>query len=206
MADTVQKSQRRHGLESVIGSLPGSESSGSMQLHVSAPRTQINLRGDASKETFVAAVAAVLEQALPLTANTCTSAAQRIYWLGPNEWLICSESADAHTLLKKLHAALAGEVYALTDVSAGQVRLQLSGDAARHVLARGCTLDFDPAVFGPGQCAQSGLAKATVLIALHDDTPCFEIMVRRSFADYVLRWLNHAGREYGLKVQEMPLE
>jgi sarcosine oxidase subunit gamma len=108
--------------------------------------------------------------------------------------------------LAKLRDALSGRAFAVSDVSAGQVAMQLCGDAARHVLARGCTLDFDPSVFRAGSCAQSGLAKATALIALRDDSPRFDIFVRRSFADYVVRWLHHAGREDVLRVQEMPFD
>jgi sarcosine oxidase subunit gamma len=60
-------------------------------------------------------------------------------------------------------------------------------------LAKGCTLDFHPRVFRPGTCAQSGLAKANVLIRLGDDPDSFDVVVRRSFADYLLRWLRHAA-------------
>jgi sarcosine oxidase subunit gamma len=51
-----------------------------------------------------------------------------------------------------------------------------------------------------GACAQSGLAKASMLIGRIDDAePVFEIIVRRSFADYVLRWLNHAAADFGVE-------
>ena len=46
-----------------------------------------------------------------------------------------------------------------------------------------------------GACAQTGLAKASMLIAcLDEQEPLFEIIVRRSFADYVIRWLKNAAR------------
>ena len=39
-----------------------------------------------------------------------------------------------------------------------------------------------------------------MLIGLIDDTgPVFEMVVRRSFADYVVRWLQHAATEYGVR-------
>ncbi len=56
----------------------------------------------------------------------------------------------------------------------------------RDVLARGCPLDLHPRAFKPGQCAQSHYFKSSiVLIPTGDDA--FEIVVRRSFADYFVR-------------------
>jgi sarcosine oxidase subunit gamma len=54
------------------------------------------------------------------------------------------------------------------------------------VLSRGCPLDLHPQVLAVGQCAQSHYFKASiVLIPVSDDT--FELVVRRSFADYFCR-------------------
>lgn len=206
MPDKAHHAKPRHGLEPLLGRLAAKEDTGALLLSVGAPRTQLNLRGNGQDEKFSAAVSQALGQSLPLAPNTVSSGAYRLYWLGPNEWLVCSDDEEAGALLARLRDALSGQACALTDVSAGQVALQLRGEAARHVLARGCTLDFDPSVFRVGDCAQSGLAKAAVLIALQDEAPCFDIFVRRSFADYVVRWLHHAGREYGLKVQEIPVD
>lgn len=56
----------------------------------------------------------------------------------------------------------------------------------RDVLARGCPLDLHPRVFKPGQCAQSHYFKTSiVLVPTGDDA--FEIVLRRSFADYFVR-------------------
>ena len=76
--------------------------------------------------------------------------------------------------------------------------LRLAGRDARGVLARGCTLDLHPDVFSVGAAAQTGLAKARVLIGLVDAAPVFEIVVRRSFADYLCRWLAHVARHGGV--------
>ena len=82
---------------------------------------------------------------------------------------------------------------AINDVSGGQLALQISGGAARDVFAKGCTLDFHPRVFMSGMCAQSGLGKASVLFTLPNSDDEFYVVVRRSFADYLLRWLHDAA-------------
>ena len=75
---------------------------------------------------------------------------------------------------------------AITDVTDGRVAFRLAGPSAREVLAKGCPLDLHPRAFAPGRCAQSLLAKASVLIHLVDDGPergpSFDVYVARSFA------------------------
>ncbi len=88
---------------------------------------------------------------------------------------------------------------AVNDVSGGNVVLRLSGARTRQLFAKGCTLDFHPDVFNVGECAQSGLGKAAVLFGLVDDAPTFDVIVRRSFADYLVKWLRHSGSEYGIE-------
>ena len=78
--------------------------------------------------------------------------------------------------------------------------MQLSGSGARDVLCKGCTLDFRPRTLKVGSCAQSALAKANVLIGLLDKRPTFELIVRRSFAEYLALWLRHAAREYSVVI------
>ena len=122
--------------------------------------------------------------------------------------MIITEPKQA-ALIRSLEKKLAGQHTALADVSGGQIVLQLSGPKVRDVLAKGCTLDFHPRSFKPGQCAQSGLAKAPMLVAMTDDQPSYSIVVRRSFADYAALWLDHAAAEFGIvwtcKTKETPL-
>ena len=53
---------------------------------------------------------------------------------------------------------------------------------------------------GTGHCAQSHLAKAAITLHQTDDGPAFDLYTRRSFADYLWRWLEDAAREYGLAI------
>lgn len=163
-----------------------------------AERSYVNLRGDANDAAFRKAVEGAIGQPLPDEANTFTSDAHVVYWLGPDEWMIVSADDNAK-LVGKLERVLAKQYAAVNDLSGGNVAFRLQGAAARELLAKGCTLDLHARVFTAGRCAQSGLAKANVLIGLLDDDPTFEIIVRRSFADYFERWLKHAGRNLGIE-------
>ena len=77
--------------------------------------------------------------------------------------------------------------------------MRLRGEHARDVLAKGCSLDLHPTVFGPGAAAQTmlGLA-AVVLIPLNDTGTDYRILVRSSFARYLADWLIDAAEEFGV--------
>jgi len=49
-------------------------------------------------------------------------------------------------------------------------------------------------VFASGQCAQTNVAKAMGLIIARDDG--IDVVVRRSFSEYLWRWLRIACDEY----------
>ena len=161
----------------------------------------INLRGDALDPHFVGALSTVVGCELPIAANTLNDAQGNVmYWLGPDEWLIVTPGERAATIESELRTALTGMRAAVTDVSGGQTIVNVRGNKARELLAKGCPIDLHPRVFGIGQCAQSHIAKAPVIIGQLEIQPCFEIIIRRSFADYFWLWLENAAAEYGYAV------
>jgi len=160
----------------------------------------INLRGDASSPEFLAAVAKATGLALPVEPNTVASGEHDIYWLGPNEWMLVGEHAGTSEVVAALSQETQRQHAAVNDLSGGQIIYRLSGDSARQLLSKGCSLDLHPSVFNAGACAQTGLAKAGVIIRpLHGESG-FDVLVRRSFADYLWQWLLRAGREYRIEV------
>jgi sarcosine oxidase subunit gamma len=159
----------------------------------------INLRGDPASKKFVSAVNKVLRHDLPLEANTFSSGMSTAFWLGPDEWLITSPAGDRPTLPTLLDDALQGMHASMNVLTGGQVAMRISGEHAAALLAKGCTLDLHPKKFMVGQCAQTGLAKASVLICKVDDAPTFDVIARRSFAEYLAIWLERAGSEFGIQ-------
>ncbi len=85
-------------------------------------------------------------------------------------------------------------------MSDGRAVIGLSGPHASDVLMKGCSLDVHPRKFAPGDCAQSMLAKALVILHQTDAAPAYDIYVERSFADYLWSWLEDAAAEYGLAI------
>jgi sarcosine oxidase subunit gamma len=169
----------------------------------------VNLRGDAGDPAFVAALREALGVEPPTVPNTvAANESLSLLWLGPDEWLAVAHAAtpEAETqLASKLRGAL-GELHAaVTEVGENYACISVAGSHARDVIAKGCPLDLHPRVFGgTGHCAQSHLSKAAIILHQVSDAPgtgpAFDLYVRRSFSDYLWRWLEDAAREYGLAV------
>ena len=120
------------------------------------------------------------------------------YWLGPDEWLLVVEGDDGLDVERRLRVALDGR-FSVVDVSGAQVQLELSGTGVGKVLQKSSPYDFHPRNFPPGRCAQTVFAKATALVAAREGG-AFDIVFRRSYADYLMRWLADAAAEYGYRL------
>jgi len=201
IGNVTETAMHRHGLERVLNNLPQGDA-GQLMITIHSGRACFSLRGDPGQSGFTGAVAIATGQALPLKPNTCSFGNHRIFWQGPDEWMIETEQSNAEPLQSGLTTALKGMHCSLTDISGSMISLTLAGDCARQLLAKGCTLDLSPDRFTAGDCAQTGLAKANILIASGSEPVQFDLFVRRSFGEYLLRWLNHAGREFDIRFRQ----
>ncbi len=148
----------------------------------------INLRGNAADNAFTTSTGRVLGVALPITPNTVHASGERaVYWLCPSEWLIVCAHDEEQSLADQLGEALSSQFASVVRIGGGQTVFCLDGPDARDILARGCPLDLHPRAFADGQCAQTHVAKAPVL--LRCVAGGIEVVVRRSFADYLWGWL-----------------
>jgi sarcosine oxidase, subunit alpha len=164
----------------------------------------IDIRGDGNDARFAAAVADVLGIALPMAANTVATGRHVVAcWLGPDEWLVITPPRREGAIAAALRDALGGLHASVTEVGSGQTVLVLRGAAVRELLSKECPLDLHGSSFAPGACAQTRLAKCGILLRpLEGDA--MELIVRRSFADYLWTWLEDAGAEYGLHAIREP--
>ena len=134
---------------------------------------------------------------LPLTPNTTWEDGPRAaLWLGPNEWLILGPPGRQADVIEELDRALEGTHRSIVDVSDNRVALELGGPGVKQLLAKGCSLDLDPRSWRVGSCAQTLLARAQVIV--HERTQTMGILVRPSFADYLVDWLLDASTEWGV--------
>ena len=153
--------------------------------------SMLNLRGDA--HSALRPPASGERIALPREPNTSAVAGgTRALWLGPDEWLLVSESAMPD---------LSGHIGSgtLTDVSHGRAVLRVSGPDVRAALAKGCALDLHSRAFGVDHCAQTAIAKVSVILD-HVQPGVFDLYCPRSYAGSFWHWLTDACTEYRYKV------
>jgi len=159
--------------------------------------SKINIRGQAIGEKVKSNASVVL----PETPNTTAEGnGLTALWLGPDEWLVVGPPGAEQALAE----VLAGAAAAATDVSEGRTVIRIWGPMARDVMAMGCPLDLHERSFQTGQCAQSHMARTTILLHQVADGPVYDIYVERSQADYLWSWLEHAAAPYGVAVLPEP--
>jgi sarcosine oxidase subunit gamma len=152
-----------------------------------------NVRGDSRSPLVRRAVRQVFNVDLPDAPNTVsTGATHAALWLGPDEWLLKSKAPRLPSAERSVRARQQDELASVVDVSSGYTVLELAGTRVREILQKGCPLDLHPRVFGIGRCAQSHFFKAGIILRpLRENA--YELIVRRSYADYTVRILLDAA-------------
>ncbi|MFJ8016729.1 sarcosine oxidase subunit gamma [Streptomyces sp. NPDC096339] len=200
MADTAPTARRRSPLGHAADRMAATtrSSRGAVRLAEVPFLAQLNVRLDA-KGPAADAVGLALGLQLPLEPGTVVRAGDSTaVWIGPDEWLVVGRPGTQRDLKSRIRSASGDEPVSVTDVSAQRTTVLVGGPRARDLLAHGCSLDLHPCAFGPGRAAQTTLARTHVLLVARDDPRAgFWVLVRSSFADYLMDWLLDAAVEYG---------
>lgn len=164
------------------------------------PRRAIfNIRGQGND--FADALWRATKLHLPKPNQVQTEEHLALTWMGPDEyWLIGAENAREASFFT-LKEAFTGMHAALTDLSESRTILRLSGKNAPMVLARGMSIDLHPSLFSTGQCAQTSLGRANILLHQTGNIPEYEIYVLNSFADYLWRWIEKVAEPFGCQIR-----
>lgn len=159
----------------------------------------INLRGDINDPIFLKSVQRVLGVRLPSRPNHVSESDElAALWLGPDEWLLLIPSTKKAAIVLQLRDVSDNLFVGVSDITGGQTMINIQGNQAIDLLNKGCSLDLHPREFYPGRCAQTNVGKAMAIIWCISDSPSFNLIVRRSFFDYLGTWLKDAGKEYGI--------
>ena len=155
-------------------------------------RAILVLHGRTGLPRFAQGVAQVLGRPPPDAPNTFVETRfgeERVViaWAGPEEWFVVGQEEGTSGLRVALRQALPEAKGAVVDVSSGFTLFSLEGRRARDLIAAGCPIDVHPRVFGAGRCAQTLYAGAGVCLLQRNETPRFEMMVRRSYAAWLWR-------------------
>ncbi len=157
----------------------------------------ISLRGNAQNAAFTKAAKSALGKSLPtLPCSLVNTTTGGIYWLAPDEWLIVCERAKRADLQQKLAAALTGSHSQVVDNSGGFTSVLLQGRNASDVLSH-CTV-YDLHALTTGKFVGTTFGKSSLF--LHRNNTGYTLIFRRSFADYIWRYLVLAAAPYGFGI------
>jgi sarcosine oxidase, subunit gamma len=160
----------------------------------------ISLRGNSNDALIVAAASSALGLKLPV--EPCTfacSGATKVLWLSPDEWMIVTPREQLAECLQKLHSVLAGFRCQVTDNSGGYTQVIVEGRNATDVLAH--VTVFDLHALTCGRVVGTTFGKSSVYLHRQGDAYC--MLLRRSFADYIWRYLVRAAGPYGFGITSL---
>lgn len=160
----------------------------------------LTLRCNPENTEQLAAAERVLGVALPL--QPLTSAENGDYsvrWMSPDEWLILVPGLEAFEVESKFRDEMGGH-YSLVNSSGGSTVLELSGTDVVELLKKCTPIDLHAKQFPVGKVVSTVFSKSTAIIRRTGEQR-FELIIRRSFADYIWLWLQDASREFGLVIE-----
>jgi sarcosine oxidase, subunit gamma len=172
---------------------------GGVHFHERKLKGLLTLRCAPSAEQL-AVIESLLGVALPMQPLTSvTTDAVSVRWMSPDEWLIIVAGEQAFEIETQFQEKLTGH-YALVNISGGTTIFDVSGSHVVDMLKKSTPVDLHASEFPVGKVVSTVFAKSGATICrLADDK--FELVVRRSFADYLWLWIQDASREYGLVVK-----
>lgn len=160
----------------------------------------LTLRCDPKNAELTAAAARVLGVELPLQPLTSVESDGTIVrWISPDEWLITVPSDQSFYLETRFRAEMSGH-YSLVNASGGLTIFKLSGDKVVDMLKKATPVDLHDSEFPVGKVVSTVFAKSGATIR-RTGAAEFELVVRRSFADYLWLWIQSASQEFGLVVE-----
>jgi sarcosine oxidase subunit gamma len=160
----------------------------------------LTLRLNPENDDQLAAAERVLGVALPLQPLTSVeNGSYSVRWMSPDEWLILVPGLEAFDVESKFRDEMGGH-YSLVNSSGGSTVLELSGPDVVELLKRCTPIDLPPKRFPVGKVVSTVFAKSSAIIRRTGEQR-FELVIRRSFSDYIWLWLQETSREFGLVVK-----
>lgn len=126
---------------------------------------------------------------LPLASSgTASSGDPQSLWLGPDRWLLVSDSITPDSIIRKCNDSLGEILHNAVDYSAGLTVMRVAGPDSWCLLAAGSSVDFRREKFPVLSCCRTRLANVAAVIVAASPL-CFDLYVDRSYGTYLNEWL-----------------
>ena len=149
---------------------------------------------------LIAVAQSILGIALPLSPLTSIEQGDLVVrWIAPDEWLISLPNHQVFDLETRFRTEMNGH-HSLVNGSGGMTVYKLRGKHIVDMLKKSTPVDLHDSEFPVGKVVSTVFAKAGAVIRRTGESE-FELVVRRSFADYIWLWIQDASQEYGLVIE-----
>ena len=163
-----------------------------------SPIIKLNLRGNTANKDFVSSIGKILGIILPLeVGNVVNNESISVITLGPNEWLIISNTVgnkkiNGFELENILYESISkNNLGSVTNVTDQFTIFTLSGSNIFEVLSKSSPFDFDKLL--NNYSVQTLLNNIDITI-IKKDNKSVDLFVRRSFSEHLWSWLNDSAR------------
>ncbi|MRI33167.1 sarcosine oxidase subunit gamma [Endozoicomonas sp. OPT23] len=184
-----------------LPSMAGKQKDGGIYLKELAFVGHLSLRCDQKNAEQLSTVKEILGLELPLQPLTSNTNDQvQIRWMSPDEWLITVPGDRTFEIEGLFREKMTGH-YSLVNGSGGQTILEVRGPSVVDLLKKCVPVDLHSSEFPGGKVVSTTFAKAGAVIRRLDEQS-FELVIRRSFADYIWLWIQDASQEFGLVIEQ----
>ena len=142
-------------------------------------------------KTVAKAIKSVTKLTMPRTLKSSSNAIFSLFWIAPDEFLLLVPEKTEADIEAKLRDAIEGH-FAIVNVTGGQTLLYLSGERAETILKKSIVYDVHVSNFPIGKVVTTKFAKSQVIVS-RVASNSFQLIVRRSFSDYIWQWIVDAG-------------
>ncbi|MCY4128809.1 MAG: hypothetical protein OXG15_06150 [Gammaproteobacteria bacterium] len=134
-----------------------------------------------------------------LPSEPCTWASVgsvKVCWVGPNRWLTL-ERVEQEEDSWDFSLSLSADTH-VVDTTGNFSVFSITGPSVKRLLQKSCAFDFHESVFSSNSCVSTTFAKTQALVVAGQNDG-IELVARRSYSDYVCRWIADASREFGFR-------
>jgi len=150
------------------------------------------IRASFDDKKLLTAIKSVTGLKLPTKALSSTENKDYMMnWISSDEVVLLVPEKTEFEVETKLRELMTG-YFAIANVTGGQTVLELSGERAETILKKSTSYDISPSNFPIGKVVTTVFAKSQAVIRRTGDNS-FQLIIRRSFSDYVWKWIVDAG-------------
>ncbi len=181
-------------MSEAISALPGSRSSGLVEVTETGLQGMITIRGDLDDLSILTAIAGAMGTDVPLPRQSTEVRSDLLLWMSPDELMLLCPYDEVEARIQVLTEALKKHHYLIANVSDARCQFTLSGDggAIREVMAKLTPADMRVAALPVGEVRRTRIAQVAAAFWFEADDK-LQLVCFRSVAKYAFDLLKESS-------------